>query len=259
MDGAIYMITDYLAVDIETTGLSPERDGIIEIGAVRYKDSEPCGEYSCLIRTERLLPQRITELTGITREMLEEHGIPEREAVLGFLEYGRDIPVLLGHNILFDYSFLKTAALRFGMEFERSGLDTLAFARALHPELESRSLAALCGHYRIEQEQAHRAAADALSAQRLYSALCREFPDYSFSAVPLCYRPKKQQPMTARQKKYLQDLLRHCSMEYTDELELLSKSDASRLIDRLILTKGRPDRAASENACPEWQNVIKYH
>ena len=234
------MITNYLAVDIETTGLSPERDGIIEIGAVRYEDGEPRCEYSCLICTSRLLPQHIAELTGITQEMLEERGIPEREAVLGFLEFARDIPVLLGHNILFDFSFLKAAALRFGREFERSGLDTLAFARALHPELGSKSLAALCGYYQIGQEQAHRAAADAVSAHRLYTALRTEFPDYSFPAVPLCYRPKKQQPMTLRQKKYLQDLLRHCSMEYTAEMEDLSKSDASRLIDRLILTKGRP-------------------
>ncbi|MDE7298519.1 MAG: 3'-5' exonuclease [Lachnospiraceae bacterium] len=239
------MITDYLAVDIETTGLSPERDRIIEIGAVKYQNGEPRGEYSCLIRIGQLLPQRIVELTGITQEMLEESGISEQEAILGFLEFAEDAPVLLGHNIIFDFSFLKTAALRFGREFERCGLDTLAFARELHPELESKSLSALCGHYRIGQEQAHRAAADAISAHRLYAALCAGFPDYTFPAPALRYKPKKQEPMTPRQKKYLQDLLRHCAMEYTAEMELLTKSDASRLIDRLIFMKGRPDTSRS--------------
>lgn len=233
------MITDYLALDIETTGLSPEKDRIIEIGAVKYINGEQTDEFSCLVRTYQQLPPRITELTGITEEMLAG-GREEKDAVTAFLAFAEDMPVLLGHNIIFDYSFVKMAALRYGMEFERQGLDTLSFAKKLHPELESRALTALCAHYGIVQEHAHRATEDAVSAHRLYRALAAEFPDYDgFTAQPLFYRPKKQEPMTPKQKKYLMALLKQHGLEYTHDMELLTKSDASRLIDRLIFVNGR--------------------
>ena len=233
------MLMDYLALDIETTGLSPERDSIIEIGAVKYKGGEEAGEFSCLINICRPLPARITELTGITDEMLSR-GCGEKAAVKEFLAFAKDMPVLLGHNIGFDYSFIKTAAVRYGMEFERQALDTLQFAKKLHPELESRSLSALCAHYGIVQKRAHRAVDDAVCAHRLYRALTAAFPYYDgFAAQPLSYTPKKREPMTPRQKKYLSDLLRHHGMQYTQDLDSLSKSDASRMIDRLIFTKGK--------------------
>lgn len=236
------MITDYLALDVETTGLSPQKDRIIEIGAVKYINGESAGEFSCLVRTCQQLPPRITELTGITEEMLAD-GWEEKDAVTAFLDFAQEMPVLLGHNIIFDYSFVKTAALRCGMEFERQGLDTLMLAKKLHPELESRTLTALCAHYGIVQERAHRATEDAVSAHRLYWALAAAFPDYDgFAAQPLFYQPKKQEPMTPKQKKYLMALLRQNGLEYTQDMEALTKSDASRLIDRLILANGRLQR-----------------
>lgn len=103
---------DYLALDIETTGLSPEKNRIIEIGAVKYRNGQAAGEFSCLVKICQPLPAKITELTGITEEMLS-HGQDERTAVTEFLAFAKDDPILLGHNIGFDYSFLKVAALRF--------------------------------------------------------------------------------------------------------------------------------------------------
>lgn len=233
------MFMDYLALDIETTGLSPEKDRIIEIGAVKYRGDKEMGKFSTLIKICQPLPPKITELTGITDGMLSG-GCDEKTAVTEFLKFARDTTVLLGHNISFDFSFIKVAALRYGLVFEREALDTLAFAKKLHPELKSRSLSALCAYYGIVQEHAHRAVDDAVCAHRLYLALRRKFPDYGeFVAQPLSYKPKKQEPMTARQKKYLGDLLRHHGMEYTEELDCLTKSDASRMIDQLIFTKGR--------------------
>ena len=236
------MIRDYIALDLETTGLSPEKDRIIEIGAVKYVNGEPQQEFATLVKTYQLLPERITALTGITEEMLAD-GMEERDAVLAFLEFAGETPVLLGHNIGFDYSFVKMAALRYGRSFECDGLDTLRFAKAHHPELESRTLTALCAHYGIAQEHAHRAVDDSVSAHRLYLAMLDEFPEGDgFFAVPLVYKPKKQEPMTPKQNKFLRDLLWFHGMEYTREMELLTKSDASRLIDKLILAKGRMPR-----------------
>ena len=230
---------DYLALDIETTGLSPEKDRIIEIGAVKYRDGKQEDSFSCLIQNIQPLPWRIVELTGITDEMLAG-GRKEEEAILAFLEFAEDMPVLLGHNILFDYSFLKVTALRHGKGFERSALDTLQFSRILHPELSSRSLAAMCSYYGIQQEHAHRAVEDAISAHRLYECLQQKFPQFDgFRPTPLCYKEKKREPITPKQKKYLIDLLKYHKIEFTQDMEQLSKSEASRTIDKIILEKGR--------------------
>ena len=238
------MTEEFLAVDLETSGLSPEKDRIIEIGAVKYRGEKAVETYSCLVRLVDKLPERITELTGITQEMLEQQGISEQEAVLGFLEFAQDSPVLLGHNIGFDYSFLKVAALRYGKNFERQGMDTLKLSRELHPELPSRTLEAMCNHYHIVQEQAHRATEDAQNAWRLYRCLKNAFPEQELTPVPLIYHEKKREPMMPKQKKYLLDLLKYHRIEFTQEMELLTKSEASRLIDKIIREHGQPPKKA---------------
>lgn len=232
------MLADYLALDLETTGLHPERDRIIEIGAVKYKNGVEIEQFSVFVKIYHPLPEKIIELTGITDEMLAG-GYDEKTALTEFLKFAEGMPVLLGHNIGFDFSFLKVAAARFGMEFEREALDTWQFAKKLHPELASRTLSALCAHYKIVQKRAHRAVEDAVSAHLLYQALAAAFPEYDFLPQPLFYQPKKQEPMTLRQKKYLSNLLRYYGMEYTQEMDSLSRSDASKMIDRLIFTKGK--------------------
>ena len=149
------------------------------------------------------------------------------------------MPILLGHNIPFDYSFLKVAALRYGQAFERQGMDTLTLSRTLHPELPSRTLEAMCSYYHIAQEHAHRALDDARTAWELYRCLKKEFPEQELSPVPLVYHEKKRQPITPKQKKYLIDLLKYHKIEFTQEIELLTKSEASRMIDKIILTHGQ--------------------
>ncbi len=232
---------ELLAVDLETSGLSAEKDRIIEIGAVKYRGTEVVDTYSCLVHLDDRLPERITELTGITEEMLAQ-GISEREAILGFLEFAKDCPVLLGHNVAFDYSFLKVAALRYGQTFECLGIDTLLLSRKLHPELNSRTLEAMCKHYEIVQEHAHRAAEDAENAWRLYSCLREEFPAEEMIPAPLIYHEKKREPIMPKQKKYLIDLVKYHKIEFTQEIDLLTKSEASRWIDRIIRDYGQIQR-----------------
>ena len=233
------MENTYLAVDIETTGLSPVKDKIIEIGAVKVVNGEVCGTFSRLIDPQVALSQRIVALTNITDEML--FGQPTIQTVIKeFLEFAGNDP-LLGHNILFDYSFLKTEAKKQGLEFERKGIDTLQIARVLHPELESRSLESLSHYYGIANESQHRAYTDALAAHELYWHLSRHSGatlDLT-KARPLNYKVKKIEPMTAKQKNYLLDLVGYHKIELRQSLEELTKSEASRLIDRIIYEYGR--------------------
>ena len=85
--------------------------------------------------------------------------------------------VLLGHNILFDYKFMKRYACKYQHSFERRGIDTLKIARKVHKDLESRSLEALCAHYQIKNDAAHRAYHDALATAKLYHCLGHYFEE----------------------------------------------------------------------------------
>ena len=143
---------DYVAFDLETTGLSLERDQIIEIGAVKVRDGKISGKYNCIIHPEIEVSDFIINLTGIDRNMLKK-GISLKEGVEGFLEFSRNFPVL-GHNVMFDYKFMKKAAASFKHNFEREGVDTLKVARKLLGELENKKLETLCAHYHYVNQAA---------------------------------------------------------------------------------------------------------
>ena len=138
----------YIAIDLETTGLSPKLDRIVEIGAVRVEDGQITDELKLFVDPGRELPARITELTGITQDMLKD-AVSQETAIRQVTDFCEDL-VLLGHNILFDYSFLKRSAVNHGLPFVHQGIDTLKLARHFLPDAESRRLEDLCTSYHIE-------------------------------------------------------------------------------------------------------------
>lgn len=232
----------FTAIDIETTGLSPEKEKIIEIGAVKYDDGVQKEVFSTLVNPQREgIPERITDLTGITDEMVKD-APSEGEAMGSLLRFLDGETILLGHNILFDFSFLKVAAVRRGAAFEFQGIDTLGIARVCHPELPSKSLSAMCEAYGIVNEKAHRAYEDACTAARLFFCLKERFggeDEMRFLPKPLCYRPKKTEPVTKRQVSYLQGIIAMHGLDLTPDYTTLTKSEASRLIDTLLAKYGR--------------------
>lgn len=167
------MVESYVAFDLETTGLRPKYDKILEIGAVKVICGEVTQTYETFVDCGAEIPERITQLTGITQEMVAGSS-GTREAVERFLDFAGD-SVLLGHNVLFDYSFMKRNVINLGGTFERKGIDTLAISRSCHPELPGKSLDKMAQHYGIPQTQHHRALDDALTAARLYERLKEEF------------------------------------------------------------------------------------
>ena len=197
-------IQDFVVLDLETTGLSVKEDQILEIGAVKVQGGEVTASYETFVNPGRKVPERITELTGIRDEMIAD--APDVEtAVRGFLDFCGGLP-LLGHNILFDYSFIKQAAINARLDFEKEAWDTLKIARKALPDLESRSLEALCGYYQIPREHAHRAMDDVLETLALFRKLEEGFsedhPEW-FAAAPLKAKMKREVPATEAQKKYL--------------------------------------------------------
>ena len=116
-------VLDYVSVDIETTGLKPKLDKIIEIGAIRVTGGKVADAWHSLVNPGRKLSEHTEELTGLSDDILCE--APDIQVVLpDFLDFIRD-DVLLGHSVLFDYSFLKKAAVNGGYSFEKKGIDTL--------------------------------------------------------------------------------------------------------------------------------------
>ena len=118
-------------------------------------------------------------------------------------------------------------------------------ARKFLPELPNKKLGSLCEHYQYRNEKAHRAVYDAKATAYCYEQMIRQFgrenPD-AFHGNPLFYRPKKWEPATIRQKRYLNDLLKYHKIENTTDMEQLSKSEASKLIDSIILKHGMMNR-----------------
>ena len=226
-----------VAVDVETTGIDLEFDRIIEIGAFRPETGEV---FRMLVNPGRPLPARITELTGITEDMLA--GQPdEAVAMQEFLAFLQEDRILLGHNISFDHSFLTMALYRTGKkDISFEGIDTLKIARVLLAELPNKKLGTLCEHFGLTNEHAHRAFEDAAVTWQLYGKLkeMKKEPDL-FVPVPMHYQPKKQEPMTKKQRSFLNAILSFHKLEGQFVTDGLTKSEASRLIDKLILTYGR--------------------
>ena len=226
---------DYVAFDLETTGLSPDSDQIIEIGAVKIRDGKISGKYNCIIHPEIEVSDFIINLTGISRDMLRK-GIPLKEGVEEFLEFSGDLPVL-GHNVMFDYSFVKCSAVREGLTFEKMGIDTLKIARKVHKDFESKSLGALCDYYHIENPAAHRAYYDALATAKLYQTLAHYFEPQDpkvFQPLQLQYKIKKVQPATPKQIALLERLTEQKELIPDWDAATLTRSEASRIIDRLL-------------------------
>ena len=113
------MITSYVSIDLETTGLNPKTDKIIEIGAVKVIDGKAVDTFRTYVNPGRVLEERIVELTGICQEQVDE-APPIGDVLPALAEFLEDLP-LLGHRILFDYSFLKKAAANQKLPFEKKG------------------------------------------------------------------------------------------------------------------------------------------
>lgn len=157
-------------IDLETTGLQPDRDEIIEFGALRL-DGDRETEFSCLVRPSGPLPQTVAELTGLTDEMLQEQGVAMEQALKKFLSFiGKDR--LIGYNLSFDMVFLRAACQRNGqpMPTNRSA-DLLNLARRKVSGVSNFKLTTLAAHFALAQQTSHRALADCRLMREIYIKL----------------------------------------------------------------------------------------
>lgn len=241
------ILENYVAIDLEMTGLNAKRDSILEIGAVRVRNKKIEAEYQAMLHPHLELPDEVIELTGITNEMAAG-GRELDEVFPEIMEFCGDL-TLLGHNVIFDYGFLKQAAMNRDVKFEREGIDTLKIARKFLPKDQKKTLQALCDCYGIQREHSHRALDDAKAARELYEILESAYEAAkpgAFSPYPLIYKAKKQSPATSRQKNHLKELADYHKITLHVSWEALTKNEASRQIDKLISQYGRMPKCSSQ-------------
>ena len=229
------MLKSYIAFDVETTGLNPMENEIIEIGALKVRDGKVAERFMEFIHPTAPISAAITNLTGITNEMVAG-ARPRCEVVSDFLDFCED-DILIGHNVSFDYSFMKCSAAADGLPFENLGIDTLKIAKKVHSDLDSKSLGSLCAYYNIENRAAHRAYHDALATAKLYQTLAHYFEADDpklFQPVQLTYRVKKPQPATIKQIALLNNLIRKKRADIKWDPAAITRSEASRLIEELL-------------------------
>lgn len=157
----------YVVFDIETTGLSKEKEMITEIGAVKVADGKIIDRFSIFVNPQRPISAEITKLTGITDDMVKD--APTIENVLPeFLKFCEDT-VLVAHNASFDTGFIRIAAERAGLgELHHTIVDTLELARALLPELNKHKLDIVCEHLGVTLNGHHRAVNDAEATAEVF-------------------------------------------------------------------------------------------
>ncbi|MEN0004709.1 MAG: 3'-5' exonuclease, partial [Bacteroidota bacterium] len=149
----------YAIVDLETTGGRASRDKITEIAIVLYDGQQIIDRYETLINPECYIPYGITQLTGITQEMVQE--APKFHEVARKVVEMTEGAVFVAHNVRFDYSFLRAEFARLGFTYTRKQLCTVRLSRKVFPGLRSYSLDNLTRHFSISVSQRHRAMGDA--------------------------------------------------------------------------------------------------
>lgn len=170
--------SDYTVLDIETTGLDPCFDEIIEISALRVRSADVTDTFSSLVKPSEPVSDFITELTGITNEMLDD-APPIYDVLPRFIRFVGD-DIVVGHNVNFDINFLYDQSACLGLPpFGNDFLDTMRLSRKLFPELKNHKLDTLAQFFEVPRSISHRATADCEATNSIYRHICQYVSDHS--------------------------------------------------------------------------------
>ena len=225
------MITDYIAIDLETTGIRLSKDKIIEVGILKVKDSHVIDTFSCVINPDMQIDEKILELTKISEKEIE-NAKRIQDVIKHIVDFCEDY-ALLGHNTIFDYGFVKKEANRAGLEFEKRGIDTYKLCKKVLPENVRKNLTDACSYFGIERKNSHRAFSDAFYTHVLFQEIIKNFKTLEISSEAMKVKIKKFVPIRKRTKEDLQKLLNCHRIGCKVNIDLLSESEAKRMMDKI--------------------------
>ena len=225
------IISDYIAIDLETTGIRLSKDKIIEVGLLKVKDSHIIDTFSCVINPDMQVDDKILELTKISKNELE-NAKRIHEVINHIVDFCEEY-VLLGHNTIFDYSFVKKEANRAGLEFEKRGIDTYKLCKKVLLENVRKNLTEACGYFGIERKNSHRAFSDAYYTHVLFQEIIKKFKTLEIGSEAMKVKIKKFVPIRKRTKEDLQKLLNCHRIGCKVNIDLLSESEAKRMMDKI--------------------------
>ena len=223
----------FVVFDIETTGLSPKECKITEIGAIKIEHGEITDKFSQLINPGVLIPPNITDLTGITDEMVADK--PHIDSVLPkFLEFCHGCAVV-AHNAQFDCGFIRYNAAELNLEFHNKTVDTLKISRELFPNERKHSLDAICKRLGVSLENHHRAVDDATATAEIFLKfveLAHENKDETNDVINIDTRPE-----LLKNQKYHIILLAKNYVGLKNLYQLISKSNLKYFYKKPIMPK----------------------
>ncbi|WP_195278925.1 exonuclease domain-containing protein [Clostridium sp. J1101437_171009_A5] len=180
-------VPSYVVLDFETTGLSPECDCIIEIGAIKYIDGQEFGVMNTFVNPQCPIPAKITRLTGITDD--DVSGAPTvQNAIEKLYQFIDGLPIV-AHNARFDLSFLDAAYHAIGLESKLEYIDTLELARHAFPSAPNHKLSTLIRFLSIDDSQDHRALSDVRQTHALF---CKCIASSKKTITPKCFHGSTQ-------------------------------------------------------------------
>ena len=158
---------NYVVLDIETTGFNPKEHEIIELSAIRVENGQIKEEFSQLVKPIGYLSGYISNLTGITLDMLKD--APSiKEVILDFKNFCSN-SIVIGHNINFDLSFINTQMIQnYDMPFTNDYIDTLKIARKFLPSLPGKKLGIIAAHFGFNTDGMHRGLKDCIVTNMCY-------------------------------------------------------------------------------------------
>ncbi len=158
---------DYIVLDTETTGLSYRTCKMIELSAIKVRNDEIVDTFSVLVNPHEKVHYFITQLTGISNEMLENEKSIE-DVLIPFIDFVED-DVIIGHNILFDIKFINEATTKcLGMIFDNKYIDTMSLSKRLWPFERCHRLEDLIERCDLEGTQEHRGLSDCMYTYKAY-------------------------------------------------------------------------------------------